>query len=100
MTAGLLFALFVLERARADKPADGPLPADVQVLIKSKELEAAAVRREAIGLLQDYLKDATGRSDETAEALFKLAELIWEESQADYMTRMGAHLEAVAACKE
>jgi TolA-binding protein len=76
-----------------------PLPPEVQALIKSKEAEAATVRKEAIGLLQDYLRDA-GRSDETAEALFKLAELIWEEAQADYLHRMGEHLEAVAACKE
>ena len=35
-------------------------------------------------------------SPETAEALFKLAELTWEDAQADYLARMGRYQEQVA----
>jgi hypothetical protein len=79
--------------------ARAPLPPELQALIKSKEAEVVATRREAIALLRSYLGDAT-HSDETAEALFKLAELIWEEAQQSYLQRMGEHLEAVEACRK
>lgn len=77
---------------------EAPLPPAVEAAVRSKEVQAAEIRREAIGLLRALLADSPP-SDETAEALFKLAELIWEEQQAEYLARMGAHQQAIASCK-
>src|SRR4051812_35954117 len=85
---------------RAAHAADGkPLPPEIEAVVKSKEAEVVSMRREAIKLLSDFLTDAPP-SDETAEALFKLAELTWEEAQATYLKRMGAYQDALAACRE
>ena len=50
-------------------------------------------------LLEQFLADSAD-SPETAEALFKLAELTWEEAQADHLLRMERHLAQVAACRQ
>src|SRR4029077_9610617 len=70
------------------------------VLLKAlheKEAEVTAARREAIGLLESYLRDSP-HSKEQAEALYQLAELYWEESKAVYLQKMGAYQAAVTAC--
>jgi TolA-binding protein len=67
--------------------------------IAAKEKEVVAARREGIRLLEDYLRDST-RGGEQAEALYKLAELYWEESKAGYLERMERYQTAVTACHQ
>ena len=62
-----------------------------------KEAEVTAARREAIRLIESYLRDSP-HSREQAEALYKLAELYWEESKAVYLEKMGRYQAAVTAC--
>jgi TolA-binding protein len=88
-------ALLLLFLTAAEEP---PLAPAVEALIVGKEKEVRAARAEGIQLLEAFLRDSPG-SPETAEALFKLAELIWEEAQADYLVRMGRYQDLVAACK-
>jgi tetratricopeptide (TPR) repeat protein len=71
----------------------------LQKAIDERETQVTAARREAIRLIEDYLRDSP-RSREQAEALYKLAELYWEESKASYLDRMGAYQAAVTACHE
>jgi tetratricopeptide (TPR) repeat protein len=88
---------------KSDDDADGNAEPEVKlppILLKTlheKEAEVTAARREAIGLLEAYLRDSP-HSKEQAEALYKLAELYWEESKAVYLEKMGAYQEAVTAC--
>jgi TolA-binding protein len=70
----------------------------VEAIIVEKEGEIRKSRKEGIALLEAFLKDSAD-SPETAEALFKLAELTWEEAQADYLARMDKHQALIAACK-
>jgi TolA-binding protein len=91
--------VLLLLLAQAAEPPRAPLAPEVEALVKRKETEAAGMRREAIELLREFLSDSPP-SDETAEALFKLAELTWEEAQADYLRRMGHYQQAVLACRE
>ena len=74
------------------------LPPAVEAAIQEREREVKATRVEGIKLLEAYLADARP-SPETAEALFKLAELTWEEAQADYLARMGRYQELLEACR-
>jgi TolA-binding protein len=91
--------------AAADKSDDADESAEPEVklspvLLKAlheKEAEVTAARREAIGLLESYLRDSP-HSKEQAEALYKLAELYWEESKAVYLEKMGRYQDAVTAC--
>ncbi|HVR64896.1 MAG TPA: tetratricopeptide repeat protein [Polyangia bacterium] len=76
---------------------DKPLPPVIEQAIVEKENQVAAARREAIGLLEAYLRDSA-HSREQAEALYKLAELYWEDSKASYLERMGRYQAAVTAC--
>jgi TolA-binding protein len=87
------------DAATGDEGARAALPPEVEAMIQAKEREAAATRAEGIALLEAFLADSPP-SDETAEALFKLAELTWEEAQADYLRRMGAYQDQVTACKQ
>lgn len=86
------------ETASASAPDAAKLSPDVEALIRHKEGEAAAARREGIQLLESYLRDARN-PEETAEVLYKLAELSWEEAQAIYVDAMGAYQAAVEACR-
>src|SRR5262249_25740351 len=87
---------------KADESDDGSepevkLPPILQKALHEKEAEVTAARREAIGLLESYLHDSP-HSKEQAEALYKLAELYWEESKAVYLDKMGKYQDAVTAC--
>src|SRR4051794_1759670 len=76
--------------AKADKNAtdpEHPLSPVLEQAIVAKEKEVAEARREGIRLLEDYLHDSA-RGPEQAEALYKLAELYWEESKAAYLDKM------------
>ncbi len=83
----------------ADESSDPEvkLPPILLKALHEKEAEVTAARREAIGLLESYLHDSP-HSKEQAEALYKLAELYWEESKAVYIEKMGKYQDAVAAC--
>jgi cellulose synthase operon protein C len=80
------------------KPADRKLPAVIEKAIQEKEREVVEARREGIRLLEDFLK-TSAKSRETAEALYKLAELYWEESKATYLAKMGEYQGAVSTCR-
>ena len=90
---------------KADKADDADESSDPEVklppiLLKAlheKEAEVTAARREAISLLESYLRDSP-HSKEQAEAMYKLAELYWEESKDVYLEKMGQYQDAVAAC--
>ena len=86
------------EKAVPGSTSDPELSPQLEKLISAKEREVRVVRAEGIKLLEDFLA-GSAQSPETAEALFKLAELTWEEAQADYLDRMGRHQDLVAACK-
>jgi cellulose synthase operon protein C len=91
--------------AAAERAEDGDDNAEPEVklppiLLKTlheKEAEVTAARREAIRLIESYLRDSP-HSKEQAEALYKLAELYWEESKAVYLEKMAKYQEAVTAC--
>ncbi len=87
----------------ASDDAEKKLPPILQKALEQKEGEVVAARREAIKLLEAYLAEnprgsAGFRAKEQAEALYKLAELYWEESKAVYLEKMGAYQAAVTAC--
>src|SRR5579872_6546945 len=92
--AMIVVAACVAWPARAD---DKPLSPVLERAIVEKEKEVVAARHEAIGLLEAYLRDS-GHSREQAEALYKLAELYWEDSKVSYLDRMGRYQAAVSAC--
>jgi len=87
----------VPDAAAAD--AEHVIPPALQKAIDEREGQVTAARREAIRLIEDYLRDSP-RSREQAEALYKLAELYWEESKAAYLDKMGVYQAAVSACRE
>jgi TolA-binding protein len=78
-------------------PDEKPIPPALQKAIDERETQVTAARREAIKLIEDYLRDSPN-TREQAEAMYKLAELYWEESKAQYLERMGAYQAAVTAC--
>jgi TolA-binding protein len=83
--------------AKANAQDAAPLSPVLEQAIQEKEKEVVAARREGIKLLEDYLRDST-RGAEQAEALYKLAELYWEEAKAGYLERMERYQLAVTAC--
>jgi TolA-binding protein len=85
------------DSAEPEVEEEAPLPPALQEAIDDKEKEVSAARKEAIRLLEEYLRDSP-KSQETAEALYKLAELYWEESKATFLRKMGAYQAAVTAC--
>jgi len=82
-----------------DATDEHPLSPVLEQAIRAKEKEVTEARREGIRLLEDYLRDST-RGAEQAEALYKLAELYWEESKAAYLDKMERYQAAVTACHE
>jgi TolA-binding protein len=112
-TAALAFVVLVGPRAFAaqapdakdpakpeevdDSKAEKTLPPVIEAAIAEKEKEVVGARQEGIRLLEDFLR-SSAKSRETAEALYKLAELYWEESKAGYLEKMGKYTAAVTAC--
>jgi TolA-binding protein len=82
-----------------DENGEKIIPPALQKAIDEREDQVTAARREAIRLLEDYLRDVP-RSREEAEALYKLAELYWEESKGAYLEKMGAYQAAVSKCHD
>ncbi|HEY6475841.1 MAG TPA: tetratricopeptide repeat protein, partial [Polyangia bacterium] len=91
------------DKADEDKGSEKSLPPILQQALEEKEAQVTEARREAIKLLEDYLREnpsgsAGFRAKEQAEALYKLAELYWEESKEVYLEKMGRYQAAVSAC--
>jgi cellulose synthase operon protein C len=80
-----------------DDDPESKLPPILRQALAEKEAEVTAARREAIKLIESYLHDSP-HSKEQAEAMYKLAELYWEESKAVYLEKMGRYQAAVSAC--
>jgi TolA-binding protein len=106
MALSLALALAGTARASVvDTKGDGateperPLSPVLEQAILAKEKEVADARHEGIRLLEDYLHDSA-RGSEQAEALYKLAELYWEESKAVYLEKMERYQVSVTACHE
>src|SRR3954452_20409119 len=89
-----------------DEKASEPektLPPILQKALEEKEAQITDARREAIRLIEAYLREnprgsAGFRAKEQAESLYKLAELYWEESKEVYLEKMGRYQAAVSAC--
>ena len=91
------------DQADEDKGTDKTLPPILQQALEEKEQQVTEARREAIKLIEDYLREnpkgsAGYRAKEQAESLYKLAELYWEESKEVYLDKMGRYQAAVSAC--
>jgi cellulose synthase operon protein C len=91
------------DKGDEDKGSEKSLPPILQQALEEKEAQVTEARREAIKLLEAYLREnpsgsAGFRAKEQAEALYKLAELYWEESKEVYLEKMGRYQAAVSAC--
>ncbi|HWN67358.1 MAG TPA: tetratricopeptide repeat protein [Haliangium sp.] len=85
-------------RKRPPPPASPALPPELQTMLEDRETRAAAKREEAIGLLRAFIEtEPTG--DSRADALFKLAELLWEDARLDLLARMDQYERALEACR-
>nr|HEX4315505.1 tetratricopeptide repeat protein [Kofleriaceae bacterium] len=84
------------------KPASPEAPilsAELKDLLASTEKKRDDKRLEAIGLLRDFLNgNPTG--DARAEGMFKLAELLWEESRRLYLVAMDGYSRDVEKCAQ
>jgi len=80
-----------------DTRASRTLSPVIEKAIADRETQVVAARKEGIRLLEDFLRDSP-KGRETAEALFKLAELYWEDAKGRYLEEMGDYQRAVAAC--
>jgi tetratricopeptide (TPR) repeat protein len=85
-------------RKRPPPPASPVIPAELQTMLTARETAANAKRTEAIGLLRAFIEtEPTGEA--RAEALFKLAELLWEDARLAFLARMDQYERALEACR-
>ncbi len=85
-------------RKRPPPPASPALSDDIERMLSEKEAQAAAKRTEAIELLRGFIDtDPTGEA--RADALFKLAELLWEDSRQQFIANMDKYERALEACR-
>ncbi len=86
-------------RKRPVSPEAPVLSAELKRLLVSTEKRRDDKRVEAIGLLRGFLASRpTGEAK--AEGLFKLAELLWEESRRLFVERMEAFSRGVEKCAQ
>jgi cellulose synthase operon protein C len=86
-------------RKRPPAPEAPVLSAELKKLLASTEKRRDAKRIEAIGLLRGFLgSNPTG--DARAEGMFKLAELLWEESRRTYLIKMDEYGRALEKCAQ
>jgi tetratricopeptide (TPR) repeat protein len=83
---------------RPPVPVSPRIPPELEALIAAKEKAADAKRAEAIALLREFLA-ARPRGDSRAEGLFKLAELLWEDSRRRYVAAMDRWERKIEACR-
>ena len=100
MTASPAHAGGEYEEARltaGDKARNLAVSHEVEALIQQKEAMVTVKRREGIRLLETYLREH-GPTPETAEVMFQLAELKWEEAKSQFLEQMAAFNAAVEKC--
>ncbi|HEY8146915.1 MAG TPA: tetratricopeptide repeat protein [Kofleriaceae bacterium] len=86
-------------KRRPPTPEAPRLPKEIEARLQVAEKAADGKRSEAIRLLRQFLaSNPTG--DGKAEGLFKLAELLWEDSRRSYIKQMDVWERKVEACRE
>jgi len=85
-------------RKRPPTPEAPSLSPELQKLLIDAEAKRDAKRAEAIGLLRTFLKGKP-EGETRAEGLFKLAELLWEDSRRVYLERVDDFERALESCK-
>ncbi len=86
-------------RKRPAAPESPRIPPELNTLLLAKEKQADAKRGEAIALLRKFLA-SDPESESRADALFKLAELEWEESRSAFVARMDEYERQLEACRQ
>lgn len=86
-------------RKRPPAPEAPILSAELKTLLASTEKRRDAKRLEAIGLLRAFL-DSKPTGESRAEGMFKLAELLWEESRRVYLVKMEEFSRALEKCAQ
>jgi cellulose synthase operon protein C len=76
---------------------DLAVSSQIEQILRQKEAQVAVKRKEGISLLEVYLREH-GVTPETAEVIFQLAELKWEESKANFLSEMAVYNAAVEKC--
>jgi len=85
-------------RKRPPVPESPVLAPELEKLLAATEKKRDAKRTEAIALLREFL-DSRPEGSARADGLFKLAELLWEESRRTYLVRMDGYERALEKCK-
>jgi TolA-binding protein len=97
VTRGPASDLYIKKRPPA--PEAPVLSKELEGLLRSTEKRRDAKRTEAITLLRAFLASKpTGEAK--AEGMFKLAELLWEESRRTYLVRMDDYSRAIEKCAQ
>lgn len=86
-------------RKRPASPDPPMLSAELKTLLASTEKKRDDKRLEAISLLHQFL-DGNPTGDAKAEGMFKLAELLWEESRRQYLIAMESYGHDVEKCSQ
>ena len=86
-------------RKRPPSPEAPVLDQQLKALLLSTEKRRDDKRLEAIGLLRGFL-DAKPSGEARADGLFKLAELLWEESRRTFLIRMDAFGRSLEKCAQ
>ncbi len=71
--------------------------AQVEQVLRQKEAQVVVKRRQGIALLEQYLREH-GPTPQTAEVMFQLAELKWEEAKSQFLSDMATFNAAVEQC--
>src|SRR5262249_10834703 len=86
-------------RKRPPTPDPPVLSEDLKKLVVTTEKARDDKRIEAIGLLRGFL-DSKPTGEAKAEGMFKLAELLWEESRRVFLIKMDEFSRAVEKCSQ
>src|SRR5688572_951968 len=86
-------------RKRPPSPEAPVLNEELKKLLVSKEKARDAKRLEGIGMLKAFLASKPV-GDVKAEGMFKLAELLWEESRRTFLLRMDDFARAIEKCNQ
>jgi hypothetical protein len=85
-------------RKRPATPEAPSLSPELQKLLMEAQEKRDKKRAQAIGLLRQFL-DGKPEGDTRADGLFKLAELLWEDSRRVYLEKADAFERQVEKCK-
>jgi len=86
-------------RKRPPVPEAPVLDPELKKLLESTVTKRDNARIEAIGLLREFL-DGNPEGDAQADGLFKLGELLWEESRRTYLVSMEGYERDLEKCKQ